>query len=130
MTKASAAGAETVRKRRLQRRAGPDQVRLCPYSKEVSPYPRTVRASEDGRMGAEDGMIGCRFPKDPPDCSGGSQESQELRQSLREMMMAEAITLVQHPPRPPTVCRTESKLRFALHLLVLPSAILFHNLWV
>lgn len=65
MTKASAAGAETVRKR-LQRRAGPGQVGLCPYSKEVGPYPRTVRASEDGRMGAEDGMIGCRFPKDPP----------------------------------------------------------------
>lgn len=70
------------------------------------------------------------FPKTPPDCSGGSQESQELRQKLREMMMAEAITLVQHPPRPPTVCRTESKLRFALHFVVLPSAVLFHNLWV
>lgn len=54
---------EIVRKRRLQRWARPGQVGLCPHRKEVGPYPRTMRASEDGNLGAEDGRTEYKFPK-------------------------------------------------------------------
>lgn len=59
---------ETVRKRRLQRWARPGQIGLCPHWKEVGPYPRTMRASEDGKVGAEDGRTGYKFPKDLYPC--------------------------------------------------------------
>lgn len=54
---------ETVRKRRLQRWARPGQVGLYPHRKEVGPYPRTMRASEDGNAGQRMVRLDTSFQK-------------------------------------------------------------------
>lgn len=111
---------------RVRRWVGPGQAGLCSHREEVGPILEAVGAGDDVRLAQRN----C-FQTTPVaivwDQRGG--RDQELMQKFIKILVAEVITPSKHPPWPSSVLRTKSKLRLALHFLILFFTLLFYNLW-